>query len=104
MTHAADYLVLGLPAGAAPGAVRQAYVSLLLVWDPARFAADGELHEIAVQRSREIRRAYRNLSDAADGPDTPASRDGAASGLTARGVVNAAVWGALLVAVAYFGA
>ena len=103
MAHEADYHALRLPPGAAPGDVRQAYVSLVMVWNPTQFAEDDELHGIAVQRTGEIRRAYRNLCDATD-PDALARRAAIASVLTASGFVNAALWGALLVAVAYFGA
>ena len=101
MTRDADYRMLGLPPHASPGDAREAYATLLQVWDPARFS--GEARGMAIQRFHEIRVAYRQLCDADQRGDL-AGGDSAVPALTARGVVKAALWSALLVAVAYFGA
>ena len=103
MTRDADYHVLGLSPGASPTEVRQAYAALLQAWHPAQFTTNGELHGVAVRRVGEICNAYRDLCDAEQSGDL-AGRGSAPPALTARGVVETALWSTLLVAIAYFGA
>ncbi len=52
------YEVLGLPFGASPADVREAYRDLIAVWHPDRFQGNARLVERATQKTQEINAAY----------------------------------------------
>ena len=55
------YHVLGLPPGAAPDRVEQAYRDLLVVWQPERYSYDARLQQTAREKLKEIHGAYESL-------------------------------------------
>lgn len=61
MDQIAALRVLGLPATATPGEVREAYRDLAKVWHPDRFGEDERLRSKAEQKLKEINEAYQQL-------------------------------------------
>jgi DnaJ-like protein len=79
------YQVLHLAVSASPDEIRQAYVDLVRVWHPDRFAAEGRLQRLAEERLKEINEAYAALLSAdqpGSGPlrEAPAERPARFSG------------------------
>jgi len=56
-----DSAVLGVRPGASWEEVRRAYLDLVAVWNPERFATDRRLHAAAQQKIERIEAAYRRL-------------------------------------------
>jgi hypothetical protein len=73
MDARAAFLLLGVPAGASPDAIRTAYRDLVKVWHPDRFAGDARLQAKATERLRELNEAYEVASAWRAGDDRPSA-------------------------------
>lgn len=65
------YEVLGLPLGASPSEVRQAYRDLITVWHPDRFPGNPRLADRANKKAQEINAAFALIRDLK--PPTPSA-------------------------------
>ncbi|MCC6858157.1 MAG: J domain-containing protein [Bryobacterales bacterium] len=69
-----DCRILGITPPASAAEVRQAYLDLVLVWHPDRFAANPRLQRKAAAKLVEINEAYEALRDGVAAPRFPAKR------------------------------
>lgn len=72
-SHEDDYRLLEVSASASPSDIKAAYLVLVNVWHPDRFAHDPKLQRTAQNKLKAINDAYRRIAQAplAAGPSRP---------------------------------